>query len=103
MRATEVTVGVVLSKHGAAAIPRDARWIDNYNTERPHSWVGYATPTAFAAELEQQRAGLTPPVASPALTRNNTGGLWSPLDERRRSRPVVRATANRSPTASLSL
>ncbi|MGI4731230.1 MAG: IS3 family transposase [Janthinobacterium lividum] len=50
-----------------------ARWVDDYNTERPHSSLGYATPAAFAAELEQQRAGLTPPVASPALLRDNTG------------------------------
>ena len=50
-----------------------ARWVDDYNTERPHSSLGYATPAAFAAGLEQQRAGLTPPVASPALMRKNTG------------------------------
>ncbi|PXA94316.1 IS3 family transposase [Nostoc sp. 3335mG] len=50
-----------------------ARWVDDYNNERPHSSLGYATPAAFAAELEQQRAGLTPPVASPALMRDNTG------------------------------
>jgi putative transposase len=50
-----------------------ARWVDDYNTERPHSSLGYATPVAFAAGLEQQRAGLTPPVASPALMRDNTG------------------------------
>ena len=62
-----------------------ARWVDDYNTERPHSSLGYATPAAFAAELEKQRAGLTPPVASPALMRDNTVGLWSPLDERRGS------------------
>ena len=49
-----------------------ARWVDDYNNERPHSSLGYATPAAFAAELEQQRAGLTPPVASPALMRDNT-------------------------------
>ncbi|WP_376699667.1 IS3 family transposase [Sphingomonas endophytica] len=49
-----------------------ARWVDDYNTERPHSSLGYATPAAFAAGLEQQRAGLTPPVASPALMRDNT-------------------------------
>ncbi|MBU0864324.1 MAG: IS3 family transposase [Alphaproteobacteria bacterium] len=49
-----------------------ARWVDDYNTERPHSSLGYATPAAFAAELEKQRAGLTPPVASPALMRDNT-------------------------------
>ena len=50
-----------------------ARWVDDYNTERPHSSLGYATPAEFAAELEQQRAGLNPPVASPALMRDNTG------------------------------
>ncbi len=50
-----------------------ACWVDDYNNERPHSSLGYATPAAFAAEHEQQRAGLTPPVASPALMRNNTG------------------------------
>ena len=50
-----------------------ARWVDDYNTERPHSSLGYATPAAVAAELEQQRAGLTPPAASPALMRDNTG------------------------------
>jgi putative transposase len=38
--------------------------------ERPHSSLGYATPAAFAAGLEKQRAGLTPPVSSPALMRN---------------------------------
>ncbi|WP_242414678.1 IS3 family transposase [Sphingomonas panni] len=50
-----------------------AHWVDDYNTERPHSSLGYATPAAFAAGLEQQRAGLTPPIASPALMRDNTG------------------------------
>ncbi|WP_373461816.1 IS3 family transposase [Sphingomonas sp. SORGH_AS_0879] len=50
-----------------------ARWVDDYNNERPHSSLGYATPAAFAAGLEQQRAGLTPPVASPALMRENHG------------------------------
>ena len=50
-----------------------ARWAHDYNTERPHSSLGYATPAAFAAELEQQWTGLTPPVASPALMRDNTG------------------------------
>ena len=33
----------------------------------------YAAPAAFAAELEQQRLGLGPTVASPALMRDNTG------------------------------
>ena len=50
-----------------------ARWVDDYNTERPHSSLGYDTPAAFAAGLEQQRAGLTPPVASLALMRENHG------------------------------
>ncbi|CAM5335127.1 Putative transposase OS=Sphingobium scionense OX=1404341 GN=GGQ90_003495 PE=4 SV=1 [Sphingobium scionense] len=50
-----------------------ARWVADYNTERPHSSLGYATPAAFAAELEQQRSGLNPTVASPALLRDNTG------------------------------
>ena len=49
-----------------------ARWAHDYNTERPHSSLGYATPAAFAAGLEKQRARLSPPVASPALMRNNT-------------------------------
>jgi transposase InsO family protein len=50
-----------------------ARWVDDYNTERTHSSLGYATPAASAAGLERQRARLTPPVASPALMRDNTG------------------------------
>ena len=50
-----------------------ARWTHDYNTERPHSSLGYATPAAFAAGLEQQRASLNPPVASPALMRDNNG------------------------------
>ena len=48
-----------------------ARWVDDYNTERPHSSLGYATPAAFAAGLNQQRTGLIPAVASPALLRDN--------------------------------
>ena len=67
-----------------------ARWVDDYNTERPHSSLGYATPAAFAAELEQQRAGLTPPVAVRAPARQHRsvfgcrwmkgGGHVSPFD-----------------------
>ena len=56
-----------------------ARWIDDYNTERSHSSLGYATPAAFAADLKKQGAAslriaggyATQPLASPALTRNN--------------------------------
>jgi putative transposase len=54
-------------------------WIDDYNAERPHSSLGYATPAAFAAELEKQWAAslriaegyATQPIASPAHSRNN--------------------------------
>lgn len=49
-----------------------ARRVDDYNTERSHSSLGYATPAAFAAELEKQRAGLNLPVASPAHLRDNS-------------------------------
>jgi transposase InsO family protein len=55
-----------------------AAWADDYNTGRPHSSLGYATPAAFAAELNRQwPASLRPTgsaaqaIASPALTRNN--------------------------------
>ena len=34
-----------------------AAWVHDYNTERPHSSLGYATPAAFAAEIEKQRPG----------------------------------------------
>ena len=50
-----------------------ARWIEDYNTERPHSSLGYATPAAFAAELEMQRSGLNLTVTSPSLLRDNNG------------------------------
>lgn len=53
-------------------------WADDYNTGRPHSSLGYATPAAFAAELnEQWPASLRPTgsaaqaIAQPALMRNN--------------------------------
>lgn len=52
-----------------------ARWVHDYNTGRPHSSLVYATPAAFAAELEKEQAGLNPPVAPPALLRVNNG--WS--------------------------
>jgi putative transposase len=35
-----------------------ARWVDDYNTERPHSSLCYATPAAFAAQLEKRRGGV---------------------------------------------
>ena len=56
-----------------------AAWAADFNTGRPHSSLGYATPAAFAAELEKQGAAslriaggyATQPLASPAPTRNN--------------------------------
>ncbi len=65
-----------------------ARWIDDYNTERPHSSLRYATPAAFAAGLEKQRAGSNPVVATPALLRDN---------HRRPLVPAGRKTGGRSP------
>ncbi len=52
--------------HARCAI---ADWIADYNAERPHSSLGYATPAAYAAKLEKQRAARVQPVASPALMR----------------------------------
>ncbi len=51
-----------------------AEWAHDYNTGRPHSSLGYATPAAFAAELKKQGAAslriaggyTTQPLASPA-------------------------------------
>jgi putative transposase len=56
-----------------------AAWSDDYNAARPHSSLGYATPAAFAAELEKQWAAslriaggyATQPIASPAHLRIN--------------------------------
>ena len=55
-----------------------AAWADDYNTRRPHSSLGYATPTAFAAELNKQwPASLRPKgsaaqaIAQPAPMRKN--------------------------------
>ena len=48
-----------------------AAWVDDYNTERPHSSLGYATPAAFAAGLEKQRPARVQAVASHAPMRNH--------------------------------
>lgn len=56
--------------HGRNAI---AEWVQDYNTERPHSSLGYQTPAAYAAELTASIDRLRNPdqlrrpvVASPA-------------------------------------
>ena len=62
----------------AHAREKIAAWTDDYNTRRPHSSLGYATPAAFAAELNKQwPASLRPTgstaqaIAYPALMRDN--------------------------------
>ncbi|WP_430448561.1 IS3 family transposase [Rhodophyticola sp.] len=59
-----------------------AAWVEDYNQERPHSSLGYATPAAFAAELHKQwpaslrpTGSATQPIASTALMRKTTARL----------------------------
>lgn len=37
-----------------------AAWVEDYNQERPHLSLGYATPAAIAAELDKQLPANTP-------------------------------------------
>ena len=46
-----------------------AAWADDYNTERPHSALGYATPAAYAAGL---RLSASQAVATVANDGDNT-------------------------------
>lgn len=63
----------------AHAREKIAAWVHDYNTGRPHSSLGYATPAAFAADLKKQGAAslriaggyATQPLASPAQVGNN--------------------------------
>ena len=63
----------------AHAREKIAAWINDYNTGRPHSSLGYATPAAFAANFKKQAAAslriaggyATQPLASPAHVGNN--------------------------------
>ena len=63
----------------AHAREKIAAWAHDYNTGRPHSSLGYATPAAFAAGLKKQGAAAlriaggyaTQPLASPAHLGNN--------------------------------
>ena len=59
-----------------------AAWVEDYNRERPHPALGYATPAAFAAELDKQwpaslrpTGSATQPIASTALMRKTTARL----------------------------
>jgi len=47
-----------------------AAWADNYNTARPHSSLGYATPTAYAVGI---RLAASRPVATVAKDGGNNG------------------------------
>ena len=56
-----------------------AGWVEDFNTARPHSAIGYMTPAAYAATLKPQRASALRhlessapmPVATVAPTRNS--------------------------------
>ena len=55
-----------------------ASWVEDYNTRRPHSALGYSTPAAYAANLTATGGRLRnpdqlrrPPVATAAQTRKN--------------------------------
>lgn len=62
--------------HARAVI---AGWVEDYNTARPHSAIGYRTPAAYAALLDPQRApalrhiesSVPMPVATVLPTRNS--------------------------------
>ncbi len=43
-----------------------AAWVQDYNQERPHSSLGYATPAAFAAELDKRWPASLRPTGSAA-------------------------------------
>ena len=66
----------------AHARVKNAAWVEDYNQERPHSSLGYATPAAIAAELDKQwpaslrpSGSATQPIASTALMRNKAARL----------------------------
>ena len=62
-------------RHARAVV---ADWIEDYNTERPHSSLGYETPAAYAAGLRKQWEGHAPPIASISNMRNSDHGSLLP-------------------------
>jgi transposase InsO family protein len=49
-----------------------AAWAEDYNQKSPHSSLGYETPAAFAAELDEQWPALSdvPPISSSGLNES---------------------------------
>lgn len=45
-----------------------AAWVTDYNTERPHSALGYTTPAAFAAGLNSATDHLAPALQASAIS-----------------------------------
>jgi len=68
---------------------RIANWIDDYNQRRPHSALGYLTPTAYAANLsatcDRLRNPAAPPIARCSTrvarrkTRRDSNRRWMKL------------------------
>lgn len=59
-----------------------AAWVEAYDRARPHSSLGYAIPTAFAAELDKQwpaslrpTGSATQSIASTTLMRKTNARL----------------------------
>ena len=63
-----------------------AEWVEDYNTERPHSALGYEAPAAFARQLttatersaELHEGSMERPVAPPAPEGVSTQGTQAP-------------------------
>ena len=75
-----------------------AGWVDDYNTARPHSAIGYMTPAAYAATLNRNGgrrcASSKAPHRRPLLP-SRQGAILNPrfqsqVDERQGSRQLVR-------------
>ena len=73
-----VSVGSEATRHARAKI---AAWVDDYNTGRPHSALGYATPAAFAARCAASAPELlsAKPQATPPLQQHSGPLTQDPL------------------------
>jgi putative transposase len=53
-------------------------WIRDYNTARPHSWLGYKTPAAYAGTLtDPQSFGPSPHAAARLAACSIRNAWWS--------------------------